>query len=73
MDCLTKIKFITMKKLLIASVIAGAAIAGLLFLLRDTLVEKKTSDQITDAAEDAYSTMNHHINKVERAFEPALN
>ena len=62
-----------MKKIIIASIIAGAAITGLLFYLRDTLVEKKTSDQITDAAEDAYQTMNKHIGRVERTFDHALN
>ncbi len=62
-----------MKKLLIASIIAGAAVAGLLFYLRDELSEKKTADDIEDAAEDAYNTMNKHIGKTERMFDHALN
>ncbi len=62
-----------MKKLLIASLIAGAAVAGLLFYLRDTISEKKTADDIGDAAEDAYNTMNKHIGKAERTFDHALN
>lgn len=62
-----------MKKLVIASVITGAAIAGLLFFLRDQLGEKKTADEIGDAAEDAYHTANKFIRKEEDAFDPALN
>ena len=62
-----------MKKLVIASVIAGAAIAGLLFYLRDQYSEKKTADDISDAAGDAYKTANKFIRKEEDAFDPALN
>ncbi len=62
-----------MKKLLIASIIAGVAVAGLLYYLQDSFGEKKTADDIEDAAEDAYDTMNKHIGKVERHFDHALN
>lgn len=66
-------KFITMKKLFIASLIAGAAVVGLLYYLQDTFGEKKTADEIGDAAEDTYDTMNKHIGRVERKFDHALN
>ncbi len=62
-----------MKKLVIASVIAGAAVAGLLFYLRDQYSEKKTADDITDAADDAYKTADKFIRKEEETFDPALN
>lgn len=62
-----------MKKLVIASVIAGAAVAGLLFYLRDQYSEKKTADDVADAADDAYKTANKFIKNEEKAFDPALN
>ena len=66
-------KIVTMKKLLIASIIAGVAVVGLLYYLQDSLGEKKTADEVGDAAEDAYNTMNKHIGRVERKFDHALN
>jgi hypothetical protein len=62
-----------MKKIVIASILVGAAVAGLLFYLRNQLAEKKTSDDVEDAADNAYNTMNKHIGRVERTFDHALN
>ena len=62
-----------MKKLFIASIIAGVAVISLLYYLQESFGEKKTADQLKDAADDAYNTMNKHIGKAERTFDHALN
>ena len=63
-----------MKKLFIATIAIGAAIAGLLLYMQsDQYAEKKTADDISDAAEDAYDTMNKHIGRAEHAFDHTLN
>lgn len=53
-----------MKKMLIASVAVGAAIAGLILSTRRN--QRKGTKQIGDAANDAYKTMNAGIGAVER-------
>jgi len=62
-----------MKNLVIATVIVGAAVAGLLLYLRDQTGVRGQINDVEDAADDAYKTMNKHIGKVERTFDHALN
>lgn len=61
-----------MKKILLAAVLTGAAAAFLIMYLGRSYNEDKEINDIEDAAEDAYDTMNKHIGKVERATEKAL-
>ncbi len=62
-----------MKNLLIATVVAGAAVAGLMLYLRNQTAQQRTVNHIEDAADDAYKTMNKHIGRAERTFDHALN
>lgn len=62
-----------MKNLLIATIVTGAAIAGLLLYLRSETTQYKSGNEIKDAADDAYGMSNQFIGKEEKAFDPALN
>ncbi len=63
-----------MKKILIATIIVGAAVAGVLLYMREQLLEDLDDDDVvTDAANSAYRTMNRNIGRVERTFDHALN
>ena len=63
-----------MKNLLIATVVTGAALAGLfLYLKNQTAGYKEIDDRdVTDAVGDAYGT-NNNIGKTESKFDYALN
>ena len=63
-NCIGSIKA-TMKKMLIASVAVGAAIAGLI-VYSERRNHRKRTNQIGNAAKDAYKTMNAGIGAVER-------
>ena len=62
-----------MKNLLIATIVTGAAVAGLLLYLRSQTTQYKSGNEIGDAADDTYGAMDNFLNKEERAFDPALN
>lgn len=62
-----------MNKLIIATVATGAAVAGLLLYLRNKTTQGRLDNNVSDAARDAYNTMNKHIGKTERTFDYALN
>jgi hypothetical protein len=53
-----------MKKMLIASIAVGAAIAGIILSTRRN--NSKGTKQVGDAARDAYKTMNAGLGTVER-------
>lgn len=59
-----------MKSILITATIVGAVAAGL--ILYTTRKNKKSTNQIKDAATDAYDTMNAGIGKVERLGQHAM-
>jgi hypothetical protein len=59
-----------MKNILIAATIVGAVAAGL--ILYASSKNKKSKNQIKDAATDAYDTMNAGIGKVERLGQHAM-
>jgi hypothetical protein len=64
-----------MKSLLITAAIIGTVAAALIYLTDDRsfLGTTDEADDVTDAAEDAYTTMNKHLGHVERKTENALN
>ena len=63
-----------MKNLLIATVMVGAAVAGLLLYLREqNAAGEGIESRVADAVGDAYDTMNKHIGQAERKFDHALN
>ncbi len=61
-----------MKKAFLAALITGLVAGAVLLYLTNRTPEEKTADDVEDAAEDAYDTMNEHIGKVEKATEQAL-
>ena len=65
-----------MKAILITVGIIGAAIALLLYYEEEYTSPNREINEIEDAAEDAYRTMNKGIRKAERAagdlLDPAL-
>lgn len=62
-----------MKNLLIATIVTGAAVAGLLLYLRSQTTQYKSENEIGDTAEKSYRTLNKFIGKEEKVFDPALN
>ena len=54
-----------MRNLLIFAGLAGLAAAVAIYFV--TEADKDAFDEIQDAADDAYSTMDRHIGQVERA------
>ncbi len=62
-----------MNKLLIATLVAGVAVAGLVLYLRQQFADDQTENDMIDAADDAHKTMNRYAGRAERAFDHALN
>ncbi len=61
-----------MKKAFLAAIITGLVAGAVLLYLTNRTPEEKAADDVGDAAEDAYDTMNKHINKVERKTRQVL-
>lgn len=63
-----------MKSVLITALVAGIVVAAALIIADN--YERDSIDDVGDAAEDAYNTMNKHIRRVERSagdlLDPAL-
>ena len=70
------LKKYNMKNILLTVGIVGAAIALLIYYAEEQTSPNREINEVEDAAEDAYNTMNKHIRKVERAagdlLDPAL-
>lgn len=62
-----------MKNVLIAAIVAGVAGAALVLYLSNNLQPSSEADDIADAADDAYKTMNRSIGSVERGTERAFD
>lgn len=65
-----------MKNILIAATIVGIVGAGLIIYLRDYYGKNElenAAEDVGDAAQDAWDTMDKHIRKVERKSDPVLN
>jgi len=58
-----------MKKMLIAATVVGGAVAGMILYFRK---KESDSNQIKNAAKDAYNTMNDGIGKAERLGQHAM-
>jgi hypothetical protein len=58
-----------MKSMLIAAATIGAAIAGLILYSEK---KKRPENRISDAAKDAYQTMNQGIGSIERSTHNAI-
>ena len=60
-----------MKKILLITFLGGAVAAAAIILLTRKTPGEKAADDVSDAAEDAFDTMNKHLHKVENATEAA--
>lgn len=62
-----------MKKILIAATVVGAIAGGLFVYMRNFYAKRDELDNVEDAADDAFHTMNKHIRRVERKTNGILN
>ena len=62
-----------MKKIIIAATVVGAIAGGLFVYLRNGYERRTTLDDAEDAADDALTTMNKHIRRIERKTNGILN
>lgn len=58
-----------MKNMLLTAAAVAAALTGLILYFQK---KNKPTNQISDAAQDAYQTMNETIGKVERPMQHAM-
>lgn len=62
-------EIVVMKNMLFAVALVGGAITGLILYYEK---KNKPLNKVTDAAKDAYNTMNEGIGRVERPMQHAM-